>query len=303
MSDAYNDALAEQTKKNVWDRLKSEAAGMTPTEYASVVADVAGIFDPTPISDGVGLVLAVAQGDALGAALSLGSMVPYVGDALAKPMKIAKHAPETAKALEAMLKAGDELASAGQAALKQAGLSLEQVAAARTQALKTVQQAMLDARQRVPNCMSCKLVGSAGEQRVLQMPTQSANGKWTSTATGDAPPTGNGVFGFSEPRTLPDGRQVSEIPFKNGAPDFDAYVEGGKHQLWEVSGNADIDGARLQAMMRQQNPAWTAPDPKQYVLHHLEDGSVGYVPRVLHDKAKGGVGHTGGNSMINNQLF
>ena len=34
-----------------------------------------------------------------------------------------------------------------------------------------------------------------------------------------------------------------------------------------------------------------------------EDGTVGYVPQVLHDKASGGVGHTGGASMTDNQLF
>lgn len=40
-----------------------------------------------------------------------------------------------------------------------------------------------------------------------------------------------------------------------------------------------------------------------YVLHHAGDGSVMYVPRVIHDKGLGGVGHTGGNAIINNKLF
>ena len=40
-----------------------------------------------------------------------------------------------------------------------------------------------------------------------------------------------------------------------------------------------------------------------YVLHHFDDGTVGYLPRSLHDAQKGGLFHTGGNSMLNNDLF
>lgn len=101
----------------------------------------------------------------------------------------------------------------------------------------------------------------------------------------------------------PDGRTVGGIEFKNGAPDFSPYVQGGKHQLWEVSGDAATDARRLSEQMRQSNPNWLPPNGEDYVLHHFEDGAVGYVPRVLHDKDLGGVGHTGGNSVINNQLF
>jgi len=36
---------------------------------------------------------------------------------------------------------------------------------------------------------------------------------------------------------------------------------------------------------------------------YFEDGTVGYVPDVIHDRKFDGVAHTGGNSMINNQLF
>lgn len=303
MTDTYNDALAEQTKKNVFDTLKQESTKMTPGEYAEVVADIAGIFDPTPVSDGVGLALAISKGDGLGALLSLGSMIPYAGDALAKPLKIAKRAPMTAKAVESLLKAGDKLAVASKAALKEAGLSLEQVAAARAKAMNVVQRAMLDAKNRVPNCVSCKLVGEAGEKRQLHMPvSKQASGRW-STPGGKQPADGNGIFVFDAPKELPNGTKVREIEFKAGAPDFDKYVEGAKHDLWEVSGDAVIDGKRLTEQMREVNPKWRPPDKDEFVLHHFEDGKVGYVPRVLHDKVDGGVAHTGGNSMTNNQLF
>ena len=134
MTDSYHDALSEQLRKNVWDTLQHEAKQLSPLDYASVASDITGIFDPTPLSDGAGFLLSAAQGDALGAALSLVGIAPYAGDALAKPLKIAKKAPQTAKALEALLHHSDNLALAGQAALKRAGLSLEQVGAARKEA-------------------------------------------------------------------------------------------------------------------------------------------------------------------------
>ncbi len=49
--------------------------------------DAFGIVDPTSISDRSGAGMAISQGDALGAALSLVSVFPYIGDALGKSAK------------------------------------------------------------------------------------------------------------------------------------------------------------------------------------------------------------------------
>lgn len=59
-------------------------------EIAGAAADAAGVLDPTPTSDIVGAGISIARGDYWGAALSTASMVPYVGDALAKPVKAAR---------------------------------------------------------------------------------------------------------------------------------------------------------------------------------------------------------------------
>jgi len=56
-------------------------------------------------------------------------------------------------------------------------------------------------------------------------------------------------------------------------------------------------------MIRETNPSYEPPDKELFTLHHFEDGSVGYVPQVIHDRDQMGVAHTGGNSMTNNQLF
>ncbi|MGH3708600.1 MAG: polymorphic toxin type 17 domain-containing protein [Pseudonocardiaceae bacterium] len=71
--------------------------GMDAKAIAGLIADIAGIFDPTPISDGVSAGIDLSDGDLVGAGLSLISFVPYLGDALAKPVKffrkIIKHFP------------------------------------------------------------------------------------------------------------------------------------------------------------------------------------------------------------------
>jgi len=288
----------------MWDTLKSEASNMSKLEYATITADIAGIFDPSPVSDGVGFVLSAAQGDALGALLSLGSMIPYLGDAAAKPLKIAKRAPKTAKILKAILKKSDKLAGASKAVLKESGLTINQIAAARKKALKRVQQAMLDAKKKLPNCEDCKkLVDASGNKKgTLHMPTGKTGGKWK-TPDGKQPTDGNGLFEFTEAKTLPDGRTVKQIEYRNGTPNFDDYVEGQKYELWEVSGNATTDAKSIKKMMSDSGLEWKPPNKNKFVLHHFEDGTVGYIPRSIHDVGQQGVAHSGGNSMINNQLF
>ena len=132
------------------------------------------------------------------------------------------------------------------------------------------------------------------------MPNNGKNGKW---ASGAQPADGNGVFEFATPKTLPDGSVVASIEYRNGAPVLDKYVVGEKHELWNVTGTASTDETQLKAMLREKTPGWQPPDSDLYVLHHFEDGTVGYVPRVIHDRAIGGVAHAGGNSMINTELF
>lgn len=301
VTDRYNEALGEELRKNVWQRTREAAEAMPPLDRAELVADVAGIFDPSPVSDGAGLAIALMKKDGVGALLSLGSMVvPYAGDAIAKPMKIARKAPKVAEALEAMFKAGDRLAGLGEAGLKQAGLGLDQVSAARRKALDAVQQAMLNARARFPNCEVCQ--GRYARQDLPQLQLPRKGGRWE-TPGGAQPADGTGSFVFDQPKRLPNGEVVGQVDFVRGAPDFDDHVLGGKHQLWEVSGDAGDEADRLTRLLRQQDPAYQPPNPKDYTLHHFEDGSVGYVPTVLHDRRIGGVAHTGGNSMMDNPLF
>lgn len=229
-------------------------------------------------------------------ATTVPELIPYVGD-VGKIGKIRKVAPNTAKALEVAFRASDNLAGAGRDALRRAGLSLDQVAAARRQATERVRESLMRSRNR-QNCRRCR--GPKGEQRTLQMPKDGPNGKWKG---GGPDANGNGTFEFTEPKTLPDGRVVDSIEFRNGFPNFDAYVQGGKHDLWEVSGNAGTDAKRLTSQLRETNPRYRPPNRGDYVLHHFEDGQIGYVPRSIHDRDRRGVAHTGGQSILNNDVF
>jgi len=310
MSQAYHDALKEQLRKNVETSAKAEARGLSGLEQATLVADVAGFFDPTPTCDLIGMSLSLIQGDLWGAGASaLGAAVPYLGD-IAKIGKVAKVAPKTAEAMAKVAAAGDKLANPSKEALQQMGLKLEQVAAARAEALEKVQKDLLDAKfGGRPGCVKCTQ-GEKVVEREIHMPSgkdkmpsgKQGNGKWN-TADGGQPSDGNGIFTFSEEKILPNGQTLKEIKFKNGAPDFDPYVEGGKHDLWVVTGKNGKDEAELALMMREKDPKWKPPSNKLFVLHHFEDGKVGYVPKTLHDTKLQGVAHTGGNSMINNDTF
>lgn len=61
-------------------------------EMSKAAVDAAGLVDPTPISDGIGAAMSLADGDVAGAGLSLLSMLPYVGDVLGKTAKGARTA-------------------------------------------------------------------------------------------------------------------------------------------------------------------------------------------------------------------
>lgn len=67
-------------------------------EAAKATVDGAGIIDPTPACDVMGAGMALVDGDWAGAGLSVvGALVPYAGDALAKPLKASRAGIRLAK--------------------------------------------------------------------------------------------------------------------------------------------------------------------------------------------------------------
>ena len=68
-------------------------------DVTQMALDVAGLFDPTPVSDGTNAVISLFRGDFLGAGLSAISIVPYIGDA-AKLGKLGKWAQTIERAVD-----------------------------------------------------------------------------------------------------------------------------------------------------------------------------------------------------------
>lgn len=68
-------------------------------DLGQMALDIAGLIDPTPISDGLNAVISIGRGDVLGAVTSGVSMVPYAGD-LAKAGKLGRYAETMANAVD-----------------------------------------------------------------------------------------------------------------------------------------------------------------------------------------------------------
>ena len=63
------------------------AAHEVALDIAQLTLDIAGIVDPTPISDGSNAIISLCRGDLVGAGISTVSIIPYAGD-LAKLAKL-----------------------------------------------------------------------------------------------------------------------------------------------------------------------------------------------------------------------
>jgi hypothetical protein len=73
-------------------------------ELTKAGVDIAGMLDPTPFSDLTSAAMSAYEGDLVGTGLSLISCIPYLGDAIAKPIKSSRAVKKVA-ALSAKVKA------------------------------------------------------------------------------------------------------------------------------------------------------------------------------------------------------
>ncbi len=90
-------------------------------EMTKSAADVAGLLDPTPTSDAISGAISLQQGEYFDAFLSGLSMIPYLGDAVAKPIKglrLTKKILAIKEKLAAVIKKRDALKEAAEKAKK-----------------------------------------------------------------------------------------------------------------------------------------------------------------------------------------
>lgn len=108
-------------------RTLSQADSELKWELAASAADLAGVVDPTPVSDIVGAGIALRNGDLWGAGLSVASMVPYAGDALAKPAKALRSTERLAELQQRVVKLQAEIRDLQAIASKQKGTQAEEL--------------------------------------------------------------------------------------------------------------------------------------------------------------------------------
>ena len=158
-------------------------------EIAGAAADAAGLVDPTPASDLIGAGISIARGDYWGAAMSTVSMVPYIGDAVAKPVKAVRATKAIAgleKKVAALTKTVNDLkkakkeAEAVEAAAKEAKLAKE-ADAAKDAATKQEKSAV----SKDKDCEDCASAKSGSKKPVPKGPYRGGPHSETKLPVGD----------------------------------------------------------------------------------------------------------------------
>jgi hypothetical protein len=285
-----------------------------------LIPDVTGLVDPTPASNVASALIGVKNfvvsawnrdlGGMGGAVVDVGgaaaSYIPGV-DVANLIRKLNKLGPVGVRAAKLVEKVGtgfDNIADAQAQFMEYMGK--DAMLKARADALKKAQEEAMKARKGHPNCKECR------EDMKGKMQLPQNGGTWKD-ANGrplkEAPADGSGTFTFDQPQPLPDGMKgpdgkttVDSIQYRGGEPDFSAYTyPGGRYQLDSMTGSTKQDKPALDALMQRDRVE--IPDKDFWVPHHFNDGSVGYIPRTIHDRAFGGASHTGGNSLLNSPVF
>ena len=267
--------LAELTQSKEWQTTKT-------------TADIAGIADPSPTADTVSLGMSVAEGDWLGAFLSGVSFVPYLGDAVAKPVKIIRTTETIAdieKRAAALAKTIDHYKSAA------TRIAQRKMAAAAERARRAKEATEKYAKKM--KCATCPKPKQYG----TQLPT---SGKWTD-AKGNLGEKGNS-------RWTSDNGSVS-LDYKEGYPDFSTsnppsiYPKGeGKVEIEMKGDKSDFAAARKAMQDKLGDKKWPGRGldaPEGYTWHHCEDGATMQLVRTdVHNKAESGAAHIGGESIV-----
>jgi hypothetical protein len=240
------------------------------SDYAQAAVDLAGIVDPTPISDLLGAGLSLARGDPIGAGLSLISIVPYVGDALAKTGKatrLAKSISDLRKKIEATSASINKIRVD-----RKAAAALERAKRKKDAADKAVQK---------KKCLVCSDEDEIYGKYGTRLPR--ANGKWEGEPGNSKwypdPDTDKGASILAATKGKP-------IEFKEGYPDFTPHSI--KSVEIDMKGtDVDFDSAN--------KAAGFSHTPKGYTWHHHEDGvTMQLVPSDINNNLP----HMGGASIV-----
>lgn len=285
-------------------------------DVTQIALDVAGLFDPTPVSDGANAVISLFRGDFLGAGLSAVSIIPYIGDA-AKLGKLGKWAQTIEKAVD--------LAKTDSAFAKMAGPALDKLKDAIGGVPKSVLDALPASARETIVKMKSKLddLGGAVVRELPPLPARMSREVFDALPPISGPGShvkpsgvnwaqapnfenwtakGNKVIANQDGSyTFVRATDQAQVRYSaTGFPDFSPHLNhpsGVREVPVAQTGNntADFRAANEAA----GHPEWGSRPPSGYTWHHREDGTtMQLVPRAIHDKTIGGFGHRGGASVV-----
>lgn len=281
-----------ELKKIQEDTLKAEAELNSALTGAAI--DAIGIIDPTPISDAIGAARSIAQGDWIGAGLSIISMIPYAGDAIGKTAKGAR----VAKRILAIKK---KIADNAVRARKAITDTLKKDAAA----IRAKRAAQKGEKIEDSVVSGCKVGGN-------KFGTQSPKEGWVKGERGDGSwdPKQSG-YTPDKVKKIEDVTGGNPIEYKDGYPDFSEYtakikgadgkmVDGKVEISLSPAGKREIDFDQADAAMREKLGDIDWEKPKGYTWHHTQDGTtMELIPTDLH----GNVPHSGGVSIAKDPSY
>jgi len=223
--------------------------------------------------------MSMAEGDWVGALLSGTSFVPYLGDALAKPIKFAR-AAKTVKAIE-----------------REAAALAKVIDAYKNTAAKFAQRKLAAAAERA------RRAKEAAEACAKKGNIQGCN-PW------GAPVPEKGFAGTRGDSTWTSANGKVTVEFEKGYPNFKKsnppalHMDGGGEVEIFQAGNHTSDFREARNAMRKKlgDNAWPGNGgdmPDGYTWHHKEDGvTMQLVKKDVHNVAVDGPSHGGGVSIV-----
>lgn len=247
-------------------------------ELAQTAVDIAGIADPTPISDVIGAGMSLYTGDFIGAGLSLISIVPYAGDALGKTAKGAR----AAKKINSLKKS----IAASIAAVNKAKKSARKEAAAAVRAQRKAAAAKRAEEAAITIKCPKRCTPPSNPFGVSRLPN---DGTWKGTR-------GNSAWmpdaSTDRGKAILEATEGKPIKFKDGYPDFSEFATH-RVEIKNMTGKpSDFTAAKREAGLKNTPPGMT--------WHRHQDGvTMELIPSDINNN----VPHDGGASITRSPEF
>jgi A nuclease of the HNH/ENDO VII superfamily with conserved WHH len=244
-------------------------------DLGKMTVSITGIVDPTPISDGIGTVWALIDGEWLDAGISALGVVPYIGD-LAKAGKLGQFARTIEKAVD-LAQVDAEFARAARPLLQKIKEGID------TLPLDKLPRAAREPLQRMHTKLDEFFRAGAVATKPVRLEASMLDGAGLFLGKANAGPnaplyrhwldTGRRIEVNPDASITYINRQGLGVRYAGGAPDFRPFMNhpsGVRQTRIEMTGNHPIDFRR--ANEAAGHPEWGSRSPPGYSWHHHEDG-------------------------------